>query len=491
MIKKTTLVLTLLLLTTIVHAQWTQIGTDIDGEAINDASGESVCLNADGSIVAIGARRNEGNGVFAGHTRIYQNQSGNWIQIGNDIDGEEANNGAGASVSLSADGSIVAIGATGNDGNGSGSGHVQVFKNISGNWSQIGSDIDGEAAFDHSGISISLNSEGSIIAIGATRNTGNGTDAGHVRVYENQNDTWVQIGDDLDGEAAGDFFGRTVSLNSDGSIVAIGAPYNDGNGDGSGHARIYENQGGTWMQIGDDIDGEAAGDTLNSVSINADGSVVAIGGQGNDGNGIASGHVRVFENINGIWTQKGNDIDGEEAFDNSGRPEEVSLNSDGTIVAIGAVGNNGNGSFSGHVRVFQYANDLWVQVGMDIDGEAENDMSGDSVSLSADGSVVAIGAPFNDGNGDESGHVRVYNNPALSVIDTESIHASIYPNPVQNTLNISANFPIEKVQIYTLQGQLILQTKNNQIDVSLLSSGLYFASIMIDGKSSVKKFIKN
>ena len=50
----------------------------------------------------------------------------------------------------------------------------------------------------------------------------------------------------------------SVSLSSDGSVVAIGAPYgNDENGQGSGHVRIYQNISGTWTQIGDDIDGEA------------------------------------------------------------------------------------------------------------------------------------------------------------------------------------------------------------------------------------------
>ena len=49
--------------------------------------------------------------------------------------------------------------------------------------SQIGSDIDGEAADDRSGYSVSLSSDGSTMAIGAVLNDGNGTDAGHVRVY--------------------------------------------------------------------------------------------------------------------------------------------------------------------------------------------------------------------------------------------------------------------------------------------------------------------
>jgi hypothetical protein len=47
----------------------------------------------------------------------------------------------------------------------------------------------------------------------------------------------------------------------------------------------------------------------------------------------------------------------------------VSLNSDGTIVAIGAAFNDGNGSNSGHVRVYQYNGSQWVQLGLDIDGE--------------------------------------------------------------------------------------------------------------------------
>lgn len=50
----------------------------------------------------------------------------------------------------------------------------------------------------------------------------------------------------------------------------------------------------------------------------------------------------------------------------------------------------------------------WTQLGTDIDGEAAGDSSGESVSLSSDGNRLAIGAGGNDGNGDHSGHVRVF-----------------------------------------------------------------------------------
>ena len=67
---------------------------------------------------------------------------------------------------------------------------------------------------------------------------GGGADAGHVRVYKNVSGTWTQVGSDIDGEVANDESGYSVSLSSDGSIVAIGAYLNDGNGTSSGHVRV-------------------------------------------------------------------------------------------------------------------------------------------------------------------------------------------------------------------------------------------------------------
>jgi hypothetical protein len=86
------------------------------------------------------------------------------------------------------------------------------------------------------------------------------------------------------GEAAQDKSGSAVALSADGSTVAVGAPYNDGNGSNSGEA---------WNQLGDDIDGEAADDWSGSaVALSADGSIVAVGAPRNDGNGFDSGYVR-------------------------------------------------------------------------------------------------------------------------------------------------------------------------------------------------------
>ena len=121
---------------------------------------------------------------------------------------------------------------------------------------QIGSDIDGEAANDNSGRSVSLDSDGDRVAIGADLNDGTGTDAGHVRIYSWDGSSWNQLGLDIDGEAAGDAFGFSVSMDFDGDRVAIGAHLNDGSYSDAGHVRIYSWDGSSWNQLGSDIDGE-------------------------------------------------------------------------------------------------------------------------------------------------------------------------------------------------------------------------------------------
>ena len=107
--------------------------------------------------------------------------------------------------------------------------------------SQLGLDIDGEAAVDSSGNSVSISSDGSRVAIGSPDNdgNGNGTSAGHVRIFELNGTNWTQVGADIDGEAAFDFSGHSVSISSYGSRVAIGAYGNDDNGASAGHTRVF------------------------------------------------------------------------------------------------------------------------------------------------------------------------------------------------------------------------------------------------------------
>ena len=83
-------------------SSFTQIGLAIDGEAIEDRSGRSISLSSDGTILAIGANLNDSTGLSdAGHTRIYEWSGTAWNQLGSDINGEVAGDLSGSSVSLS------------------------------------------------------------------------------------------------------------------------------------------------------------------------------------------------------------------------------------------------------------------------------------------------------------------------------------------------------------------------------------------------------
>ena len=396
----------------LAFGQWAKVGNDIDGQRNSEQAGRSVSMSADGRRVAVGGAFNDIVNE-PGYVRIYEISGTDWSQLGLEIGGEADFDRFGYSVSLSADGSRVAVGAPYNDGTGANAGRVRIYEYDGNDWVQLGSDIDGEAAGDRSGWSVSLSADGSRVAIGAPYNDGNGADSGHVRVYELGGAIWQQVGSDLDGEAAGDRAGTSVSLDGNGDRVAIGAPYNDGNGANAGHVRVYELGGGAiWGLLDSDIDGENPGDQAGtSVSLNANGTRVAIGAPYNDGNGINSGHVRVYQLILGMWDQVGSDIDGEAANDWSGF--SVSLNAFGNRVAIGAPYNDEHGNNSGHVRVYQLIFGTWDQEGSDIDGEAVNDWSAWSVSLNEDGDRVAIGGILNDGNGGSSGHVRVYGDSNL------------------------------------------------------------------------------
>ena len=412
----------------------TQMGLDIDGERTGDNSGRSVSLSYDGNTVAIGGELNDGTAPNAGHVRIFDwnklSIPKQWVQRGLDIDGERAYDYSGRSVSISSDGNTVAIGGIYNDDGGSNAGHTRVYDwdklSEPNKWTQRGLDIDGEATVDYSGGSVSLSYDGNTVAIGAIYNNSTGRiNAGHVRVYDwnklSEPNQWTQRGIDIDGENAEDTSGASVSLSSDGNTIAIGAPLNDGSGAAAGHARVFDwdklSSPNKWTQRGLDINGENAGDNSgNSVSLSSDGNTIAIGAPYNDGSVSNSGQARVYDwnKLSTQWVQRGLDIDGDVLGDNSGWA--VSLSGDGNTLAVGGPYADAGGLVdSGKVSVYFWDKlsepNKWTKSGLDINGEYAGDTSGWSVSLSYDGSTVAIGSVNNDGSGSSSnvGHVRVFN----------------------------------------------------------------------------------
>jgi len=469
-----------------------------------------------------------------------------WTQLGQTIEGETERDLLGTSVSISADGSIMAVGAPHQLSTSTTySGYVQVYRQNNGVWTQIGADIEGEAVGDYFGASVSLSADGSIVAIGAPYNDGNAVGSGHVRIFKNTNDVWTQIGDDIDGGLSddivngvqlGDLSGFSVSLSADGSIVAIGAQNNSDNGHYSGSVSIYQNNNGAWVLLGNTIHGQNEEDRLGqSVSLSADGTMVAIGAPFNSN---TVGEILVFSFDNSIWAQIGNSIKGEAIGDLYGF--SVSLSADGSTVAVGG--------FSKKARVYQNNNSTWMQIGQDIieqkkgvnvsisaDGsyvavsnptfglqsgyvhiyQNENnvwtagannsihgntgDRLGTSLELTADGSMIAVGS-YHGGTAGVvwSGTAKVYQNTTtLSTQELSKESISIYPNPTNGVLNLKlTNNNTSQVFIYDVTGKVIykrqfpIERNQLQIDISSFKNGMYFMKIQEGNSILSTKIVK-
>jgi hypothetical protein len=270
---------------------WRQVGQDITGEANGDEFGYSVSISDDGETIAIGAHYNNGiNGEDSGHVRIYQldDDGRNWEQIGDDIDGDAIGDEFGSSMSLSANGTILVIGAPWAGVNEMWTGGVKVFRIDSAESSneQLGESIYGDNEYDMFGSSVDISYNGDIIAIGSSQSGNQGP--GYVRVFhlegsDNSGNTnnRTQLGQDMTGEAIGDEFGCSVSLSDDGKTIAISAHYaNEFTGDDSGRVRVFRMSGSEseWLLLGEDIDGEESCDRSgSSVAASGDGNTVAIG----------------------------------------------------------------------------------------------------------------------------------------------------------------------------------------------------------------------
>jgi hypothetical protein len=120
------------------------------------------------------------------------------------------------------------------------------------------------------------------VAIGAYKWGGQN---GCVRIYNYNSgaNTWDQIGANIVGVGGGQF-GKFVSLNAYGNVVAIGAPLHNGEAPGyqyAGQTQVFYNNSGTWTQLGQDIEGAAVNEYCGyGLGISDDGSKLAVGHYG-------------------------------------------------------------------------------------------------------------------------------------------------------------------------------------------------------------------
>lgn len=362
----------------------------------NDNYGNAVALSNDGSTIAVSAFKESGivndptanSAALSGAVYVYRKTNSIWNEVAylkapNADDKDEF----GYAIALSGDGNTLAVStineassATGIDGNqldnlAPASGAVYLYVNNGSSWqSQAYIKSSNSNLVDSFGFSVSLDSDGTTLLVGApgesssaqsingdeTDNTGSLSGAAYV--FELQNNQWAQTAylkstnsDKLDS------FGYDVALSEDGLTAVVGSP----------------------------------GEDSNTTSVN---------GNEMDNSSDNSGAAYVFIHNGTTWTQdsylKASNSDSEDQFGHS-----VDVNSDGTVMAIGAFNEasdseiNGNesdnsASGAGAAYLFYKSQAGWQQEDyIKAVNSDPSDHFGSDVQLSSNGKALVVGAP--------------------------------------------------------------------------------------------------
>jgi len=327
---------------------WQQIGGDITGQQKNDLFGSSIAMSSNGRIVAIGSKGHDGDMKDTGRVKVirYISSTDTWEKFGNVIVGDKKREWLGSSIAMASNGRTMAVSSSG--ANWKTATTVYAYNTENDRWKQVGESFVEKSTGDViGGVTVSMSDDGSILAIGCRQNSEMGDSAGYARLYQYDSVgmAWEQLGQTLYGLEAGENFGAAIASTGDGLAVAIGA---DGCKSNTGCVRVYDYRENllAWKQRGPDIVGEAKGSLAGtSVSISSLGDIIAVGAIGGNSFGDDSGHTNLYTFGQGrdMWFKVGNSIFGDAKDDFSGG--QVTLSDDGTTVLVAAPLNSLNGKY--------------------------------------------------------------------------------------------------------------------------------------------------
>jgi hypothetical protein len=402
------------------------VGRPLDGPNVTEMYGASISLSRDGKRMVTADL--QGVQIFdhLDETPQDSEEEGDWVQLtvipapGKNLGGGISSNDmirASVVVDISRDGRYVAIGtpfASGgdndtNDDQPTNIGRVEVYgeEPSSIQWERRGNIIFGEAAEEFFGSSVSLSGDGGVLAVGVG-GTGNGE---LVRVYMLDDGIWIPRGGKIN--IGGMLFLGSVSLSADGLVLAVGGiPTNDD--ENPAVVRIFLLKSGEWLELGEGVNGRVE-ETAYQAALSGDGTIVAVsnyyvgpvGSAQAESNDALDARALEWSPDHKQWIPLGENLHASAPGPKSGY--FISLSDDGTIIAMSDPGTpNQYGGVTGHAHIFKYDGDSWMQLGPNKNGEAPGDQFGFDVSISGDGRYFAVGAPFNRGSGLERGRVYVY-----------------------------------------------------------------------------------
>ena len=254
---------------------------------------------------------------------------------------------------------------------------------------------------DRYGVSVAVS--GNTVMSGAYWHDGNGDDSGAAYVYQEQGDgSWIPFKLTAADTEAGDNFGRWLAIEDD--IAIVGAPEDDhAGGSDSGSAYIFQRQpDGSWTEFAKLTASDAGRLDEFGYGVDIYGDTIVIGAYRDDDNGRDSGAAYIFEQqSDDSWAQtaKLTASDGD-AKDFFGHDVEIY----GDTVVVGADDDEGGGS----AYVFQQqAGGAWAEVAkLTADDSADGDRFGHAVTV--DGDTIVVGAYLNDDTGADTGAAYVF-----------------------------------------------------------------------------------
>jgi uncharacterized protein YcbX len=314
---------------------------------------------------------------------------------------KEASDGFGFSVSISSDGNTAIVGAYAEDPDNVGNaGSAYIYTKNGTTWSQQTKLTASDKWFsDIFGSSVSISSNGNTAIVGAYQaDTGSISDSGVAYIYTRNETAWTQQTKLIASDAgSGDYFGVSVSISGDGNTAIVGAYLEDPNNVGNaGSAYIYTRNDTTWTQQTKltASDKEVADFFGRSVSISSDGNTVIVGAMGEDpGNVGDAGSVYIYTRNGTAWTQQTKlTASDKEASDFFGR--SVSISSDGNTAIVGAYAEDpDNVGNAGSVYIYTRNGTAWTQqTKLTASDKGVSYYFGYSVSISSEGSTAIVGA---------------------------------------------------------------------------------------------------
>jgi len=272
--------------------------------------------------------------------------------------------GFGSSVSLSKNGNILAAGAPGLN-------CVTVYKLVRNEnfgitrWEPLGQTIKGPIGGNNFGFSLQLSADGHTLIVGEPVYN---NEAGRVQVFSynaDSSENWIQLGNDIIGDMDDSSFGQSVTISGDGRRVAIGAPDYDVK-----HGRVFvhvydDTDGGDGWGDGQEISGR---DSIfhgfgHDVSLSGDGSTLACSAP----KAFQSGFVMVYK-VNKDDKKKYGDrviIKPESFLKDSYRfGWSISLSWDGSRIAVGSPdypdpeGTSDSPSQTGRADIYEPSDDV-------------------------------------------------------------------------------------------------------------------------------------